>query len=100
MKVYMQMLKHSYSMMPKISISLLLMMLSLTVYKLFFISDDTIIFSQSNVTIAEIVFRLIFTLIRIGILGQVLIILSGHFAVSILQMIPEIRKKAIIFTAR
>jgi len=94
MKVYMQMFKYNFKLIPKISISLLIMMVSVTIYKLFFLGDDIGLFSYNNITIAQIVFRLIFTIFLIWAYFRTFMILSGP---SVLQMIPEIRKKAIIF---
>jgi len=96
MKVYVQMFKFSYNMIPKISISLLIMMSSVTIYKLFYLGADISLFSKNNITIAQIIFRVIFTIFLIWAYFRTFIIISGP-SVSVLQMIPEIRKKTILF---
>jgi len=83
-------------MIPKISISLLIMIVSVTIYKLFYLGADISLFSNNNLTIAQIVFRVIFTIFLIWAYFRTFIIISGP-SVSVLQMIPEIRKKTILF---
>lgn len=97
MKVYLQMFKFSYNMIPKISISLLIMMSSVTIYKLFYLGADISLFSKNNITIAQIIFMELFMLSLIVAYLRTFIIISPYFSVSFLQMIPEIRKKALIF---
>ncbi|MBU4485625.1 MAG: hypothetical protein KKD38_01730, partial [Candidatus Delongbacteria bacterium] len=97
MKVYMQMFKYNFKMMPKISISLLIMMVSVTIYKLFFLEFDKNLFSMDNITIAQIVFRLIFIILVMGIYGQIFLFFRESLTTNIFQMIPNIRKKALIF---
>ncbi|OGE83987.1 MAG: hypothetical protein A2Y39_07115 [Candidatus Delongbacteria bacterium GWF2_40_14] len=96
MKVFLQMFKHSYNMIPKISLSLLIMMVSITIYKLCFLGADISLFSDNNLTIAQIVFRVIFTIFLIVAYFRTFVIISGP-SVSILQMLPEIRKKVVKF---
>jgi|GEM_PF-2166436 len=97
MKVYLQMLKFSYNMTPKISISLIIMMASVTIYKLCYLGADISLFSKDNITIAKIIFMELFMISVILAYYRSLLIISPYFNVSILQMLPEIRKKALIF---
>jgi len=96
MKTYIQMFKYNFKLIPKITLSLLVMMVSVTIYRLFFLGDDIGLFSMSEITIAQIMFMVVFAILLIGIYWRTLVIISGP-SVSFLQMIPEIRKKAIIF---
>lgn len=98
MKVYMQMFKYSFKLIPKITMSLLIMMVSVTIYRLFFLGDEVSLFSKNNTTIAKIIFSELFMLSLILAYYRTFIIISPYFNVSFLQMIPEIRKKALKFT--
>ena len=96
MKAYLQMFKLPFKNVPKIGTSFLILILSVTTYKIFFLKSGSI-FSMSDITIAKIIFRVFFTLFIIGSYGLIFGMLRGIADKGIFHLVPEIRKKALIF---
>lgn len=96
MKEYLQMFKFQLKVFPKIHSFILLMILSISTYKIFMLGSDTGLFTQESITIAQIVFRVLFSLVMLVTYGVVSIFLRGSFTISVFQMLPCVRKKVLL----
>lgn len=98
MKIYIAMYKFLTGITPPAVRNLLLLFaLSVTIYRLFFLPSDVNLFLMKDITIARIIFRLVFMLFVFGAYWVLLGFLSVSVK-SLFLMIPDIRKKAIGFT--
>ena len=98
MKIYLQMYKYIFKSIPKISISFILMMVSVTIYKFQFLQPGAALFSTKDITIAQIIFRIVFTLLVIGSYGLVFGFMRGRINLDIFLMVPKIRTKTLAFS--
>lgn len=97
MKVYLQTLKFQLKTLPKTFAFILFGVLSISAYKIFFLESSRGLFTQENITIAQIIFRVLFSLVILVAYGVVFIFLRGFFSISIFQLFPGIRKKVLLF---
>ncbi|NOR46099.1 MAG: hypothetical protein GQ534_10990, partial [Candidatus Delongbacteria bacterium] len=98
MKTYLQIYKFIFKAMPKISIGFLILMLSTTFYKVFFLEPGHNLFFMENVTIDQIIFRILFVLSLIGSYGYLFGLMRETVTTDIFLLIPQIRKKSVVFT--
>ncbi|MBN2788735.1 MAG: hypothetical protein JXR69_00935 [Candidatus Delongbacteria bacterium] len=97
MKSFLQMYKYIFRSTPKVTISFLIMIVSTTIYKIFFLKHGGL-YSLESITIANIIFRIVFTLFIIGSYGMFFGLMRGVITTSNFLLIPKIRKKALSFT--
>ena len=97
MKIFYHMYKFIFKAMPQVSIGFLVVLISTTVYKIFFLDLGYNLFSMENITVDKIIFRILFTLFLVGSYGYFFGLMREMINMPIFQLVPKIRKKAVLF---
>lgn len=98
MKIYLQMLKLNFKVMSKGFALYATMMLGLTIFRLFIIESNVPLFDMTNMTLSQMIFDIVFTMFQIFNITSIWMFLLMTFENNILQMIPKIREKSLIYS--